>query len=81
MLAQGGQCGCFHCLRTFDASEVTHWGGKNSGTAFCPHCRYDTVLSAHVDPIDASFLRRMQTRWFGGQKVPLELSEKPEAAE
>jgi hypothetical protein len=74
ILAAGGQCGCFHCLRTFDAGEVINWGGRGSSNAVCPHCHYDTVLSGAVDPIDGGFLRQMQARWFGGKGTPLNLS-------
>jgi hypothetical protein len=73
-LAGGGECGCFHCLRTFHASEVTAWGGRGASTAVCPYCHYDTVLSGAVDPIDAGFLRQMQARWFGGRGTPLNLA-------
>jgi hypothetical protein len=83
LLASGGQCGCFHCLRTFDASEVTHWVGRGNATGLCPFCHYDTVLSSRADPIDPTFLRRMHERWFGGKLTPLDLSAKapPKAAE
>ncbi len=62
LIEAGGPCGCFHCLKTFDAAEVMQWQGS---TALCPFCHYDTVLSAQADPIDAAFLRRMNQHWFG----------------
>ena len=65
LLLQGGPCGCFHCRRTFEASEITQWVDPNGETALCPHCGTDAVLSAKADPIDPTFLRRMQARWFG----------------
>jgi hypothetical protein len=65
VLAAGGVCGCFQCLKSFEANEVKQWGGKENTTALCPFCHYDTVLSSKVDPIDAGFLRRMHARWFG----------------
>jgi hypothetical protein len=65
VLATGGPCGCFHCLKTFEANEVKQWVGKDDATALCPFCHYDTVLSSKVDPIDDGFLRRMNARWFG----------------
>ena len=63
LLANGGECGCFHCLRRFDANEVTQWG-DNAETARCPHCGAATVLSAKADPVDDIFLKRMQQYWF-----------------
>jgi hypothetical protein len=63
LLEQGGECGCFHCLKRFDAGQVTQWGDENN-TARCPYCSYDTVLSAKADPIDDVFLKRMQQWWF-----------------
>jgi len=61
-VSRRGPCGCFYCLSVFDASEVEEWVGR--GTALCPRCRIDAVLSAHVAPIDPAFLRRMRARWF-----------------
>jgi hypothetical protein len=63
IIAHGGECGCFHCLQTFDADEVTEWvnGGQ---TALCPRCHIDAVLSSQTDPIDHGFLKRMRARWF-----------------
>jgi NAD-dependent SIR2 family protein deacetylase len=63
LLGNGGKCGCFHCLRTFDASEVAKWV-DDGHTALCPYCHVDSVLSANVDPVDPTFLRRMQEYWF-----------------
>jgi hypothetical protein len=62
LLANGGECGCFHCLRRFDARDVTQWSDANQ-TARCPHCGMDTVLSAKADPIDDIFLKRVQQYW------------------
>ncbi len=61
-LSRGGPCGCFHCLSVYDASEVREWVGR--GTALCPRCGIDAVLSTHAAPIDPEFLRRMRTRYF-----------------
>lgn len=61
-LSRGGRCGCFYCLAVFDASEVREWVGR--GTALCPRCGIDAVLSARAAPIDPAFLRRMRARWF-----------------
>jgi len=80
VLATGGQCGCFHCLNTFEASEVKQWVGKDDATALCPICHYDTVLSSKVDPIDEAFLRRMYVRWFG-QTTKLDLTAELEKLE
>jgi hypothetical protein len=74
LIASGGACGCFHCLNTFDATKVTHWGGRGGKTAFCPVCHYDTVLSSRADPIDPFFLRRMNARFFGGERAKLDLT-------
>lgn len=66
---EAGRCACFHCLRTFDGSEVCEWidrgrtGTKN--TAMCPHCRLDMVLpAARGLPIDdPEFLKGMRRMW------------------
>lgn len=59
------RCGCFHCLRTFPASEVKEWIDRMSGeTALCPHCRIDSVLPGSETTISKATLRRMHARWF-----------------
>jgi hypothetical protein len=60
LLSLGGPCGCFYCLRTFDASEIGKRVGADGETALCPYCCIDAVLSAKADPIDPRFLRRMK---------------------
>ena len=70
LLAAGGRCGCFYCMQTFDASDVTEWVGKNEATALCPYCHIDTVLSSASCSIDLPFLERMNECWFK-QTVPL----------
>ena len=72
LLANGGECGCFYCLKRFDASEVTQWR-HDENTALCPYCGFDTVLSKKADPIDDLFLKRMQQHWllrFGRRHGP-----------
>jgi NAD-dependent SIR2 family protein deacetylase len=67
LLGTGGECGCFYCLRTFDAKEVKRWI-DNGQTALCPYCGIDAVLSSKVDPIDGAFLQRMHRYWFEQSK-------------
>jgi len=64
VIEAGGSCGCFYCLKTFDASQVVEWVDAPKTTALCPFCHIDTVLSAKTDPIDSDFLRRMRNHWF-----------------
>jgi hypothetical protein len=33
LLDYDGLCGCFYCLRTFDAAEVTEWVDPGNSTA------------------------------------------------
>jgi hypothetical protein len=85
VLAGGGKCGCFHCLATFDADQVTEWVDEGS-TALCPRCHIDTVLSARADSIDQMFLRRMRDFYFESctrinamrEPVKLQKPDKPE---
>jgi len=63
LLASGGECGCFYCLKTFDASEVVQWVHADS-TARCPHCGIDAVLSARTDSVTPAFLSLMHAHWF-----------------
>ena len=36
-------CGCFYCLRIFDAKEII-WEDGADQTAMCPYCGIDAVL-------------------------------------
>lgn len=72
---EGGRCGCFYCLSTFDGSAVTRWIDRRRpseaaakyehNTAMCPSCGLDMVLAAKSGlPVeDTSFLRAMRRRW------------------
>ena len=73
LLASGGECGCFHCLKTFAANEVTDWSDDDL-TALCPRCGIDAVLSSNIDSIDRVFLQRMHDFWFE-QTVRLALTD------
>jgi hypothetical protein len=72
LLANGGQCGCFHCLKTFEASKIVQWV-DDGRTALCPHCSIDAVISEYADPIHPEFLTKMYAFWFkrtkGGFRV------------
>jgi hypothetical protein len=72
LIENGGACGCFYCLKTFDASEVVMWVHDDS-TALCPHCGIDAVLSSKGCSIAAAFLHSMHARWFK-RTVRLDLS-------
>lgn len=56
-------CGCFHCLKTFSASEITEWWDKGQ-TATCPHCRIDSVLGSASVAFTPELLQAMQQHWF-----------------
>lgn len=68
------QCGCFHCLRTFEASAIKEWVPESDGlevTALCPFCGIDSVLPARVGaPIDADILKAMHAYWFEQTVTP-----------
>lgn len=73
--AEGGRCGCFHCLAVFDGSEVTRWIDRRKlalagetyerNTAMCPRCGLDMVLPERRGlPVrDPEFLRAMRRVW------------------
>lgn len=63
-------CGCFHCLRTFSATDLTEddWVPERDGdaTALCPFCGIDAVIAEAPDlPITPGLLQAMQAHWFG----------------
>lgn len=63
------KCGCYHCEKIFDASEVKNWCDKSTGkpTALCPYCGIDSVICDHDGEIvDDSVLRLMNVEFFGG---------------
>jgi hypothetical protein len=61
-LAHTGRCGCFYCLKFFDASEIEDWIDKEQ-TALCPHCGIDSVLPA-TEEVTPEMLKAMQQVWF-----------------
>jgi hypothetical protein len=60
----GEQCGCFYCGATFPPAEITKWV-DNGGTALCPRCGIDAVLSSASGlPLSKNFLDQMNKHWF-----------------
>lgn len=58
-------CGCFHCLRKFQPSEIEAWIEDGGGTAICPYCGVDAVIGSYAGfPLTDEFLRQMQDYWF-----------------
>ena len=67
MPRQNKKCGCFHCLATFPASEVTEWIDMTE-TAICPKCGVDSVLpGGRWTP---KVLKEMQQYWFNDGSWP-----------
>ena len=61
------KCGCFHCGRIFDASEIYNSKyGLDYKFALCPYCGIDSVIpDASGYPITEEFLEGMRNTWFG----------------
>ena len=58
-------CGCFHCLEIFPASEITEFvEDKNKNTAICPKCQTDSIICDHDIDFDKEFLQQMHDKWF-----------------
>ena len=65
MLSRDKSCGCFYCLRVFDPSEITEWIEDADGTALCPYCGIDSVISESSGyPLTREFLEDMRWYWF-----------------
>jgi hypothetical protein len=65
-IARSKLCGCFHCLRIFEAGDLgaQSWVDDDD-TATCPFCSIDAVIGdASGFPVNAAFLNRMHQRWF-----------------
>src|SRR5215813_8497710 len=74
-IAASKTCGCFHCLKTFPASEIREWVGRVD-RALCPYCGIDSVLPSSVCNIDQPFLQRMHDYWFRARRLtPAEWAE------
>lgn len=59
------KCGCFYCLRIFNANEIEDWIEDNSGTAICPYCGIDSVIGESSGyPITKEFMEKMREYWF-----------------
>lgn len=68
-LQKDRRCGCFYCLAIFDPEEIEEWlegdPGDPLGTALCPHCGIDSVLSESAGfPLTKDFLTEMYEYWF-----------------
>lgn len=55
-------CGCYHCLKLFKSKKVVEY--TRSGTAMCPHCGVDSVLSDAQVTLTKDLLRAMSVHWF-----------------
>ncbi len=64
------KCGCFHCLKIFDSSEIERWlihdnPADRRGTALCPYCGVDSVIGERSGyEITEDFLKAMKEEWF-----------------
>jgi len=72
------ECGCYFCLRVFQATDVVEWVDMDAMTAICPNCGVDSVLPGVTD---TNTLAAAKERWFcetpnaaltGGEAVPVE---------
>lgn len=64
-LKRAGLCGCFYCLKIFDAREINTWIRDPGGTAICPYCGIDSVIGDTSGyPITEDFMARMKKFWF-----------------
>lgn len=52
-------CGCFHCIKTFDVSEIKDWTDNNE-TAICPYCDRDSCISVN----EKKLLTEIHEYWF-----------------
>jgi len=56
-------CGCFFCLRIFNAKEIA-WPDDDD-TAMCPYCGIDAVVGESSGlAITKQFLKSMREYWF-----------------
>ena len=62
------RCGCFYCLKTFNADRIIDWTlDMPDETALCPFCGIDSVIGDNEGfPLTEDFLKEMYSEWFGG---------------
>ncbi len=70
MLIKGRRCGCFYCLKFFDASEIEEFCPEEetgeSVTAICPYCGIDSILPETTGyTLTQEFLSEMNKIYFG----------------
>lgn len=70
------ECGCFYCLRHFDADEITHWyESPNEKSATCPYCYMDSVIiETEREHVEHDLLCQLNMRFFN--TAPIEWCEK-----
>lgn len=65
MLKNDSICGCFYCLKIFSPKEIKEWISDTTGTALCPYCGIDSIISESAGyPITVEFLKEMNDYWF-----------------
>ncbi len=52
-------CGCFHCLRVYEATEVVDWIDDGE-TPLCPHCGVDAVMLGVTDLMELLAMHRIR---------------------
>ena len=60
-VAAVNECGCYFCLRVFQATDVVEWADIDEMTALCPICGVDSVLPGVTD---VDVLASAHERWF-----------------
>lgn len=69
-------CGCFHCLRVYDATEVIDWIDDGE-TPLCPHCGVDAVMLGVTDLMELLTMHRIR---FGSPRSEMRLDPNPGSA-
>lgn len=67
LLNKDEKCGCFHCGRIFNTSEIYEWIREynNEETAICPHCGVDSIISdSHGEKLSKKLLAEMHRKYF-----------------
>lgn len=63
-------CGCFHCLKIFNSSEIKKWViDSKDYTAICPYCGIDSVIGDSNLKLNKRMLKEMNTFFFSNKKI------------
>lgn len=64
-LLDSQMCACYHCLKTYPASELTEFTSSSDTSALCIFCGVDSILPENSEiALTQENLQQLQAYWF-----------------